>query len=43
MIAPEAVSFMRNVPVRISGTMLSYICQKAQMERNASPTSSVRG
>ena len=29
---PEIVSFMWNVRVRISGTMLSYICQNAQME-----------
>ena len=42
MIAPENVSFMWKVFVRISGTMLSYICQNAQMDKNARPTRMVR-
>ena len=42
MMRPEIVSFMWNVRVKISGTMLSYICQNAQMERNARPTRMVR-
>ena len=33
MIAPEKVSFMWKVLVRISGTTLSYICQNAQMDK----------
>ena len=42
MIAPETVSSKWNVFVKISGMMLSYICQNAQMDKNASPTSTVR-
>ena len=42
IIAPEKVSFMWKVFVRISGTMLSYICQNAQMDKNARPTRMVR-
>ena len=42
MIAPESVSSRWNVSVRILGMTVSYICQKAQMERNARPTSMVR-
>ena len=42
MIAPEIVSFRRNVSVRILGITLSYICQKAQMDKNARPTRIVR-
>ena len=42
IIAPENVSFRWNVFVSISGTTLSYICQNAQIDRNASPTSTVR-
>ncbi len=42
MIAPENVSFKWNVLVRIRGMMLSYICQKAEMDKNASPTRMVR-
>ena len=42
MIAPEKVSFMWKVLVRISGTTLSYICQNAQMDKNARPTRMVR-
>ncbi len=42
MIAPEMVSSKWNVFVKISGMMLSYICQNAQMDKNASPTSTVR-
>ena len=42
MIAPETVSLRWNVFVKISGMMLSYICQNAQMDKNASPTSTVR-
>mgnify|MGYP004417966705 FL=1 len=37
MIAPEKVSFMWNVLVRISGITLLYICQKAQIDKNAKP------
>ena len=42
MIMPETLSPMWKVSVRILGIRLSYICQKAQMERNAKPTSTVR-
>ena len=42
MIAPETLSPMWKVSRRISGMMVSYICQKAQIEKNASPISSVR-
>ena len=42
IIAPENVSFMWKVFVRISGTTLSYICQNAQMDKNARPTRMVR-
>ena len=42
IIAPEKVSFMWKVFVRISGTTLSYICQNAQMDKNARPTRMVR-
>ena len=42
MIAPESVSFKWNVSVRILGMTLSYICQKAQMDKNARPTRIVR-
>ena len=42
MMTPASVSFMWKVCLRISGTTLSYICQNAQMDRNASPTSMVR-
>ena len=39
---PETLSPMWKVSVRILGIRLSYICQKAQMDRNAKPTSTVR-
>ena len=42
MIMPETLSPMWKVSVRILGIRLSYICQKAQMDRNAKPTSTVR-
>ena len=42
MIAPQTVSSSWNVWVKISGIMLSYICQNAQMEKNANPTRTVR-
>ena len=42
MMAPENVSFMWKVFVRMSGMTLSYICQKAQMDRNARPVRMVR-
>ena len=42
IMAPENVSFRWNVFVRIRGTTLSYICQNAQMDRNARPTRMVR-
>lgn len=35
---PAKVSFILNVFLRISGITLSYICQKAQMDRKAKPT-----
>ena len=37
MIIPENVSFMAKVFVSISGITLLYICQNAQIERNAKP------
>ena len=42
MMAPETVSLRWKVLVSIRGTMLSYSCQNAQMERNARPTRIVR-
>ena len=42
MIEPERVSFMWKVLVRMSGMTLSYICQKAQMDKNARPVKMVR-
>ena len=42
MIAPEIVSFRRNVSVRILGMTLSYICQNEQMDKKARPTRIVR-
>ena len=39
---PVTVSLMPNVFCSISGMMLSYVCQNAQIERNASPISIVR-
>ena len=42
IIAPEYVSLRWNVLVSISGTMLLYICQNAQMDRNARPVNIVR-
>ena len=42
IIAPERVSFMWKVLVRMSGMTLSYICQKAQMDKNARPVRIVR-
>ena len=42
MIAPESVSFRRNVSVRILGMTLSYICQNEQMDKKARPTRTVR-
>ena len=42
MMIPERLSPMPKVSVRILGTRLSYICQKAQMDRNAKPTRTVR-
>ena len=40
--APARDSFMWKVSRRIRGMTLSYICQKAQMERKARPTRTVR-
>ena len=37
MIAPEMVSSKWNVFVKISGMMLSYICQNAQMDKKRQP------
>ena len=42
MMIPVRDSSMWKVFPRMRGTRLSYICQKAQMERNASPTRTVR-
>ena len=42
IIAPEYVSLRWKVFVSIRGTMLLYICQNAQMDRNAKPVSMVR-
>ena len=42
MIVPEMLSPMPKVSVRILGTRLSYICQNAQIDRNAKPTKTVR-
>ena len=42
IIEPERVSFMWKVLVRMSGMTLSYICQKAQMDKNARPVRIVR-
>ena len=42
MIAPEMVSSKWNVFVKISGMMLSYICQNVQIDKNARPTRIVR-
>ena len=38
IIAPDIVSFIAKVLVKINGMMLLYICQKAQMDKNANPT-----
>ena len=40
--APVRVSSIPNVPLSIRGITLSYICQNAQMDRKANPTSTVR-
>ena len=42
MMAPDKVSLRWKVPVRIRFITLSYICQKAEMDRKASPTRMVR-
>ena len=42
MIAPDSVSSRWNVSVSIFGITVSYICQNAQMDKNARPTSTVR-
>ena len=42
MMAPDQVSFMWKVLVKIRGMTLLYICQKAQMEKNAKPMHTVR-
>ncbi len=41
MIMPEKVSSRWNVFVSMSGTTLLYICQNAQMEKNAKPIRTV--
>ena len=41
IMAPVSVSPIPNVFCRISGIMLSYICQNAQMERKARPINTV--
>ena len=42
IITPVRDSSMWKVSRRIRGTRLSYICQKEQMDKNASPTRMVR-
>ena len=42
MMAPAKVSFSLKVSVRIRVITLSYICQNAQMDKNARPTRMVR-
>src|SRR5699024_11208466 len=42
IMAPETVSLSWKVPARISVMTLSYICQKAEMDKKASPTRMVR-
>ena len=39
--APVRASFRWKVPLSIRGITLSYICQKAEMERKARPTRTV--
>ena len=41
MIMPEKVSSRWNVFVSMSGITLLYICQNAQMEKNAKPIRTV--
>ena len=41
IMAPDQVSSSRKWLVRIRGTRLSYICQKAQMDKKANPTRTV--
>lgn len=42
MITPVAVSFTPKVFCKINGMILSYICQKALMLKNAIPIKIVR-
>ena len=42
MMTPVQLSSSRKLFARIRGTTLSYICQKALMDKNASPTRMVR-
>ena len=42
MMMPLFAWFMPNLSVSILGIRLSYACQKAQIRKNAKPTSSVR-
>ena len=42
IITPDTVSLTAKVFFRINGTMLSYNCQKEQIDKNASPTRIVR-
>ena len=42
MMTPEAVCDRPNLFVRISGMVLSYACQKAQIRKKANPTKIVR-
>ena len=42
MMTPDQVSFMWKVLVKIRGMTLLYICQNAQMEKNAKPMHTVR-
>ena len=41
-MTPDHVWLMPNLFVRMSGMVLSYACQNAQMRKNAKPTQMVR-
>ena len=42
MMTPDHACDMPNLFVRISGMVLSYACQKAQIRKKAKPTQMVR-
>ena len=41
IITPVTVSPIPKVPCKMSGIILSYICQKAEIDKNASPIKNV--